>query len=49
MTITWCNVALFPRMFLLLQSAGRRVPFAFLEDIKGQFLTSYGSQWQQVG
>ena len=24
-------------------------PPPFLEDIKGKFLTSYGSQWQQVG
>jgi hypothetical protein len=30
------------------QSAGRRVPFAFLEDIKGQFSSSYSTTWQQV-
>jgi len=35
-------------LLLLLQSAGRRVPFAFLEDIKGSFMSSYGDSWQQV-
>lgn len=30
------------------ESAGRRVPFAFLEDIKGSFMSSYGDSWQQA-
>ena len=27
----------------MLQAAGRRIPFAFLEDVKGRFVSRYGS------
>ena len=30
----------------MLQAAGRRIPFAFLEDVKGRFVSRYGSAAQ---
>ncbi|WIA44149.1 hypothetical protein OEZ86_010487 [Tetradesmus obliquus] len=30
------------------EGAGRRVPFAFLEDVKASFLNSYGDSYQQA-
>lgn len=30
------------------ESAGRRVPFAFLEDVRGRLLAQYGDSWQQA-
>eukprot|EP00775_Hariotina_reticulata_P008410 gene8410-8594_t len=29
-------------------SAGRRIPFAFMEDIRSQFLSKYGDTWSQA-
>jgi hypothetical protein len=31
-----------------LQAAGRRIPFAFLEDVKTSFLSSYADSYQQA-
>lgn len=36
-------------MLLPVQSAGRRVPFALLEDVRGRLLAQYRDSWQQVG
>jgi hypothetical protein len=30
------------------QAVGRRIPFAFLEDVKADFLSSYADSYQQV-